>query len=34
VKSTSPSDIDRSATFDVGICMETLEHLPYELVDG
>jgi hypothetical protein len=34
VKSTSPSDIDLSATFDVGICMETLEHLPDELVDG
>ena len=30
VKSTSPSDIDTSATFDVGICMETLEHLPDE----
>jgi hypothetical protein len=34
VKSTSPSDIDLSSTFDVGICMETLEHLPDELVDG
>jgi SAM-dependent methyltransferase len=34
VKSTSPSDIDRSCTFDVGICMETLEHLPDEHVDG
>ena len=34
VKSTSPSDIDLSATFDVGICMETLEHLPDDLVDG
>jgi hypothetical protein len=34
VKSTSSSDIDLSATFDVGICMETLEHLPDELVDG
>ena len=32
--STSASDIDLSATFDVGICMETLEHLPDELVDG
>ena len=27
-------EIDLSATFDVGICMETLEHLPDELVDG
>ena len=34
VKSTAPSDIDLSATFDVGICMETLEHLPDDLVDG
>ena len=34
VKSTSSSDIDLSSTFDVGICMETLEHLPDELVDG
>jgi hypothetical protein len=34
VKSTSPADIDPTATFDVGICMETLEHLPDELVDG
>jgi 2-polyprenyl-3-methyl-5-hydroxy-6-metoxy-1,4-benzoquinol methylase len=34
VKSTSPSDVDRSSTFDVGICMETLEHLPDGLVDG
>ena len=34
VKSKSPSDIDLSATYDVGICMETLEHLPDELVDG
>jgi hypothetical protein len=34
VKSTTASDIDLSATFDVGICMETLEHLPDELVDG
>jgi len=33
-KSTSPSDIDLSAPFDVGICMETLEHLPDQLVDG
>jgi methyltransferase family protein len=33
-KSTSPSDIHLSATFDVGICMETLEHLPDENVDG
>jgi hypothetical protein len=34
LKSKSPSDIDLSATFDVGICMETLEHLPDENVDG
>ncbi len=34
LKSTSASDIDLSQTFDVGICMETLEHLPDELVDG
>jgi hypothetical protein len=34
VKSKSPSDIDLSETFDVGICMETLEHLPDEHVDG
>jgi hypothetical protein len=34
MKSTTASDIDLSATFDVGICMETLEHLPDELVDG
>lgn len=34
VKSKSPSDIDLSATFDVGICMETIEHLPDEHVDG
>jgi Methyltransferase domain len=34
VRSTSPGDIDLSSTFDVGICMETLEHLPDELVDG
>ncbi|MGH7923663.1 MAG: class I SAM-dependent methyltransferase [Candidatus Binatus sp.] len=34
VGSTSPADIDLSATFDFGICMETLEHLPDELVDG
>ncbi len=34
VKSTSPSDIDPSAAFNVGICMETLEHLPDDLVDG
>jgi len=34
VKSTSPADIDLSATFDAGICMETLEHLQDELVDG
>lgn len=33
-KSKSPSDIDLSATFDIGICMETLEHLPDDLVDG
>lgn len=33
-RSTSPADIEASATFDVGICMETLEHLPDELVDG
>lgn len=34
VKSNASSDIDLSATFDVGICMETLEHLPDDLVDG
>jgi hypothetical protein len=34
VRSTSPADIDLSSTFDLGICMETLEHLPDELVDG
>jgi hypothetical protein len=34
LKSKSPSDIDLSAAFDVGICMETLEHLPDPLVDG
>ena len=34
VKSKSPSDIDLSETFNVGICMETLEHLPDEHVDG
>ena len=34
VKSKSPSDIDLSATFDVGVCMETLEHLPDKHVDG
>ena len=34
VRSTSPADIDLSSTFDVGICMETLEHLPDDLVDG
>jgi hypothetical protein len=34
VKSKSPSDIDLSSTFDVGICLETLEHLPDENVDG
>ncbi|HZC46936.1 MAG TPA: methyltransferase domain-containing protein [Candidatus Acidoferrum sp.] len=34
VRSKSPTDIDESAKFDVGICMETLEHLPDELVDS
>jgi Methyltransferase domain len=34
VKSKSPSDVEQSRTFDVGICMETLEHLPDENVDG
>ncbi len=34
VKSKSPSDIDLSATYDIGICMETLEHLPDKHVDG
>jgi hypothetical protein len=34
MKSKSSSDIDLSATFDVGICMETLEHLPDQHVDG
>ena len=34
VKSKSPSDIDLSAMYDVGICMETLEHLSDEFVDA
>lgn len=34
VMSRSPAGIDLSSGFDVGLCMETLEHLPDELVDG
>ena len=34
MKSTRPADVDLSNMFDIGICMETLEHLSDELVDG
>lgn len=29
-----PSDIDLTESFDIGVCMETLEHIPDEFVDG
>ncbi len=30
----SPADIDLRERFDIGVCMETLEHIPDPMVDG